>query len=166
MDNVTRLILINQYRILAATDPDDRETWLDRVKVFEHGYESEMNSIVNDISPVVTTRQCEFVHRVLQMYERIEDSVDEAKTAAPEVEGLPWLSFHGFDGNNESEYMGFATYLLRDRKLYSWTRFAAKGSWNSHMPVVAKYGRMLALCEGFETSESLSADQLRALSEA
>jgi uncharacterized protein len=47
--------------------------------------------------------------------------------------------FFGFDGNNESEYLGIASHLVN--RMDRFARFKGR-SLNSHMPVVSRYARM------------------------
>lgn len=47
--------------------------------------------------------------------------------------------FFGFDGNNESEYLGIASHLVN--RMDRFQRFKGR-DLNSHMPVVARYARM------------------------
>ena len=50
------------------------------------------------------------------------------------------VTFLGFDGNNETEHMGIAMFLVRDMDRFS----SFKGrDLNSHMPLLDAYRRML-----------------------
>lgn len=53
--------------------------------------------------------------------------------------------FLGFDGNNESEYLGIAQFLVE--KLNRFQIFKGR-SMNSHMPTLFSYGRMVRMFEG------------------
>jgi uncharacterized protein YfbU (UPF0304 family) len=52
--------------------------------------------------------------------------------------------FRGFDGNNESDYLSIARFLIDDLKRF--THFAGR-DLNSHMPVTAGYRVMCAIFE-------------------
>ncbi|UVC12258.1 YfbU family protein (plasmid) [Rhizobium sp. TH2] len=52
--------------------------------------------------------------------------------------------FHGFDGNNEGEYCGIASFLVD--KLNRFESFKGR-SMNSHSPTVVRYGRMATVFE-------------------
>lgn len=169
MDDTTRLILKNQYRILAAVEKnkDDQETWRGHVKIFESGFEADMDEIVRSSAELFLSREgCTLVNKVLGMFAQIERSVEIVKDTVPDVASLPWLKFTGFDGNNEIEYITYTRYLLKDRKLYDWTEFAAKSDWNAHMPTVDKYKGMVAYRDAIGNYGDLTAEELRALSAA
>jgi len=54
------------------------------------------------------------------------------------------VKFAGFDGNNESEHMGIALFLVE--KMDRFTRFKGR-DMNSHHPSVDTYARMFAVFE-------------------
>ena len=50
--------------------------------------------------------------------------------------------FNGFDGNNETEHMGVARFLIEDLERFSSFK---KRDLNSHMPTLVGYRRMLRI---------------------
>ena len=62
--------------------------------------------------------------------------------------GAPY-EFHGFDGNNESEHLGVAHFLIEEMGRF--TRFK-KRDLNSHMPVVVAYNRMFEVFRPIRTT--------------
>jgi uncharacterized protein len=58
-------------------------------------------------------------------------------------------NFMGFDGNNESEYMGIAQFMVE--KLGRFESFKGR-DFNSHMPMVGLYNRMVALFKPMRSS--------------
>lgn len=87
-----------------------------------------------------------------------------------ETEAEPFgksITFRGFDGNNESEHMGIARFLIDDLERFS----TLKGrDLNSHMPSTETYRRMLGVFEpmrrnlmGGELSASQIIDVLKAM---
>ena len=70
--------------------------------------------------------------------------------------------FRGFDGNNESEYMSIATFLIEEMNRFQELR---DHQMNSHMPMVGTYRRMWSLFEQMRrrivhTGAELTADDL------
>lgn len=57
--------------------------------------------------------------------------------------------FRGFDGNNETSYMGTASFLVND--LDRFVEFKGR-SFNSHMPSIEAYKRMLSAFEPIRRS--------------
>jgi len=69
----------------------------------------------------------------------------------------------GFDGNNETEHMSIARFLVE--KLRRFENFKGR-SFNSHMPKVASYRKMIQLFEPMRRNlvgRELSVDELIAL---
>lgn len=91
-----------------------------------------------------------FVVDVLDMWSFIEEayetlSPDEKERLAHEADPFgTHVQFRGFDGNNETEQLGIARFLIED--LDRFTRFRSC-DLNSHMPTVDTYRRMLAVFE-------------------
>jgi uncharacterized protein YfbU (UPF0304 family) len=82
----------------------------------------------------------------------------------PDKEGIDegQLNFCGFDGNNESKLMGYAIYIVKDLGRYNEFKDA---DLNSHMPMLAKYRRMLSEWEKSQDNHNLTKqDILRIIS--
>lgn len=95
-------------------------------------------------SPAVVTA----VVDILDMWDFIEGSVeklDKKERARLEKEAEPFgrdPKFRGFDGNNETDHMGVAMFLVRDMGRFS--RFRGR-ELNSHWQSLETYGRMLKI---------------------
>lgn len=91
------------------------------------------------------------VVNTLDMYSFLRDSYEaigeagraEVEAAIPGARSR--VSFHGYDGNNESEYRSAARYLVEHLESFESMKDVAR--LNSHMPVVEMYARMF---EAFE----------------
>ncbi len=96
----------------------------------------------NDDPPAV-----DHATEIMSMWENIEFSYEELSDEDKErvkKEAHPFgehVSFRGFDGNNESEYLSIARFLTD--KLDRFSLFKGR-HLNSHMPSLATYDRMLA----------------------
>ena len=89
-----------------------------------------------------------FVVDVLDMWHLIEEAferlTDEGKKRLAEDAG-PFgthVQFPGFDGNNESEYLGIARFLIEDLQRFSRFRTDHR-DLNSHCPMLDWYGPMV-----------------------
>ncbi|WP_344341984.1 YfbU family protein, partial [Streptomyces rhizosphaericus] len=70
-----RLILANQFRILAESNPQDKH--LIRAEILERGYEALYNDeIFNLLSEEMDQEEGDFVIDVLSMYRGIDDSYE------------------------------------------------------------------------------------------
>ncbi|QJQ93930.1 MULTISPECIES: YfbU family protein [Halomonadaceae] len=97
---------------------------------------------------IETPGHVSFVADVLDMWEFIEESYEvldpsDRDDLKRELSGSAILppKFPGFDGNNESEYMSVASFLVNDMGRFS-ESFRSR-SLNSHYPAVDGYRRML-----------------------
>jgi len=72
-------------------------------------------------------------------YERFNETEKSSLQAKASLLGNQ-IEFVGFDGNNESQYMSIANFLIKEMKRF--TRFADR-ELNSHCPVIDSYRRML-----------------------
>jgi uncharacterized protein YfbU (UPF0304 family) len=72
------------------------------------------------------------------------------------------VQFPGFDGNNESEHLGIARFLINDLDRFSRFREGHR-DLNSHFPALEGYGRMLQVFEPIRKTlvgRGLSVDEL------
>lgn len=85
---------------------------------------------------------------ILDMWSMIERSyanLSEASKQFVDKEAAPFGKdpmFRGFDGNNESEYLGTASFLVND--LDRFEEFKGR-DFNSHCPSIDTYNRMLTV---------------------
>lgn len=90
------------------------------------------------------------VLNILDMWSFIERSYAELsdEDKAKVIEGAAPFgenpSFPGFDGNNESEYMGKASFIVNELERFE--EFKGR-NFNSHCPSIEGYARMLSMYE-------------------
>ena len=95
--------------------------------------------------------------------ERAYAEFDDVEKQRVEIEVGPWGKnpiFRGFDGNNESEHLSIARFLIE--KLGRFESFKGR-DFNSHMPTVSRYRDMAAAFEPMRVSlvgRELSPDQV------
>jgi uncharacterized protein YfbU (UPF0304 family)/Arc/MetJ-type ribon-helix-helix transcriptional regulator len=102
----------------------------------------------------------------LDMWSFIEEGVEKLSAAdkkrfvSESTYSIEGAKFPGFDGNNETEHIGIARFMIE--KLGRFTRFKAR-ELNSHSPVLEMYGRMYSVFEPIRKTlvgRSLTADEL------
>ncbi|MDH1335822.1 YfbU family protein [Comamonas thiooxydans] len=112
-----------------------------------------------------------FVVAVLDAWTFIEEGLEKLSTEEREAikasnyGHIP--SFHGFDGNNESELMSIARFLVE--KMQRFTRFKGR-DFDSHAPKIESYRRLVQYFEVIRPTlgfgKSLNAEQIIALARA
>lgn len=138
-----RIILINQYKTLAVLDKDNSDHYEELIGILENGYEIFYSMIDQWISDDMPTEEGKFVLNILDLYRAIENVKRSSKH--PDLLNHNYSIFKGFDGNNETAYMGFCHFLIEKQgKFQEQQQYLIKNdNLNSHMPMIGKYKRML-----------------------
>lgn len=143
LEKKDRLILINQYKILARLDTNDSNYYKELIQILENGYEIFYSLLDQWIDEEMPKDESRFVLNILDLYRAIEDV--KRRTKNDELTQHHYGVFKGFDGNNESEYLGFTRFLIeiqgkfQEQKQY----YYQNDHLNSHCPMLDKYRRML-----------------------
>lgn len=138
-----RLLLINQYRILAALNESDASHYNELIQILERGYTIFYSMIDEWVSDDMPEDEGKFVLDVLDLYRAIEDVKRSTKDET--LEKHHYSHFVGFDGNHETQYMGFSRFLLQEQGKFSEQEkyLRINDNMNSHMPMIEKYKNML-----------------------
>ncbi|WP_454669202.1 YfbU family protein [Achromobacter kerstersii] len=144
-DKKERLVLVNQYKILAALDKDNARHYLELVDILENGYSIFYSVIADSVYDGMSEEDGKFVLNILDIYRAIEDLKRSGK--ADLISSHAFGVFPGFDGNNEAEYMNFCRFLVYKQGKYEEQKSYIKknDNFNSHAPMVEKYRRMLEI---------------------
>lgn len=134
-----RWILANQYRLLEALDPQEKEAHARAREVLESGYEALYGMECEHVyADVLDEQQCKLVTDTLSMFQALQRSAS-GKSLSKEMQAR--LKFRGFDGNNETKYMGYAEFFCVRLNRFGDVEHPA--GFNSHSPMVVTYKRML-----------------------
>lgn len=150
-----RLFLSKQHEILGHLDTDNSEYHFKLAEQLRDGhkwlYQQSFDSFCENLSDEDTN----LVLDILRLYEVMNNSYkslsDKKNISEDEVK------FPGFDGNNESEFMGFVDALRNSNRYVS---VIEAGHRNSHSQKVQKYGSMINKWKEFEQPFNLSYEQL------
>lgn len=140
---IERLNLINQYKILSKLYPDESDHYDELIEILEEGYEVFYSNIGQWIADDMPESEGKFVLDILDLYRFIEDYKIETKDK--EIIDYHGSYFRGFDGNNESQYMAFARFLIIKQGKFSEQKdyLRKNDNLNSHTRMVSRYKRML-----------------------
>jgi uncharacterized protein YfbU (UPF0304 family) len=143
LSRTERLLLRNQHEILSRIGKHDEEQNQLAVQVLELGYERyyrEHLSIVADAPADPAVGQ--LVLDVLNMYDALQRYLADKKDET--LGAKPFAQFQGFDGNDEAEYLEFATFIFETKKLYAYLRpNGAQDALNSHFWTLSTYRKMV-----------------------
>lgn len=152
--------MANQYRILEALSPEDAQSLRQAREALEQGFALEYDSIavhIYDEPHTLTEEECKEVINILSMF----DALDVSYKALADKMGLDeWaIRFRGFDGNTEGKQMAYARYFCGlDGGRF--TNLHKGDNFNSHMPMLSVYRRMVAAWKEVGSSYDLSKDQM------
>lgn len=139
-----RLILANQYRILAHLEPNRADAYecAERMLLEGHTWALEALGEIELPQPQVSEEVVRFVFDVLDMYRVLNMA---AQHHGIDADSLPdgAARFEGFDGNNETDHLAVAKVLQATGN--RWTESLGNGDLNSHRPCLQMYERMLGV---------------------
>ncbi|MCA9623146.1 MAG: YfbU family protein [Myxococcales bacterium] len=165
--NLTKLerrLLINQFEILKKLEDTDEYDRL--ITILEEGYSSLYRDVLINLWDELPEADCNFVFEVLLMYRALEDYYEDK--GDEELKKNPSAKFSGFDGNNETHLMSFAQFLISQPGHWDFLkdRAAKTDRFNSHMPRVPVYERMLEVWEKSGDKLRLTAEEAKAVVQA
>ena len=136
LTNTERLLLANQYEILGILKRDDSYTQM--ASNLRDGYKWLYQQHATQIEDDLSDEDAEHVLAILDIYTDLRHSYNQLSDKS-EIDKEA-LVFPGFDGNNETELLGFAEALAKNGT-YSDT--IGKPAKNSHMPTTEMYKRQI-----------------------
>ncbi|KQR40763.1 YfbU family protein [Deinococcus sp. Leaf326] len=163
LTTVERLMLVHQYKILAALEPDDAHYYLWCADVVAGGYDTLLGQ--TDLGTIAqkpfSHERAEFVYSVLRMFDTLIYSAKGKETELSEME-KHMLRFSGFGLNDEAEELGFVK-LIHKRGRGDFSLVIPDGAHDSHMPMTPLYRRMLEAYDqaGGKTKSLLSLNEVK-----
>ncbi|WP_394239815.1 YfbU family protein [Vibrio astriarenae] len=159
MTNAQRLILSNQYRLMMKMDPENSGRYQRLQTIVERGYGLQMRELDKDFGRL-TEDACREVIDFMEMYHAMQESnkmLDAEERADVDQRRLLFL---GFDAATEAQYVQYVRFLVDSEGLYP--QFD-KGDhhFNSQMPMLDKYRRMLATWRHCPRQYHLSAAEFK-----
>ena len=141
MTNAQRLILSNQYYLMSQMNPENAAKYRRLQTIVERGYELQMRELNKEFGCLIED-ECREVIDIMEMYHAMQESnkmlsEDERKNVDQRR-----LEFLGFDIATEAQLVNYVRFLVDSEGLYP--QFE-KGDhhFNSHVPMLDKYRRML-----------------------
>lgn len=143
ISDAERLILANQYEILARLDRlqsgHEHDSYSLLASQLRDGYEWLYQQSLSYMADVLDERVVNHVLETLELFSTLKASYDRLADKSGIDEHH--VTFLGFDGNNEAEMLGFAHALGQADRYNS---VLDEGNCpNSHMPTYELYGRMI-----------------------
>lgn len=148
-----RLFLSNQYEILGTLKNEDHYLLL--AEQLREGHKWLYQQSFNSLYENLPDEDAELVLNILQVYKALQTSYN----ALSDKSGISLqdVSFAGFDGNNESELMGFVDALNR---AHCYSSIIQTGVLNSHTPKASRYETMIQKWYELDKSYQLTKEQI------
>ncbi|WP_144499262.1 YfbU family protein [Bacillus sp. FDAARGOS_235] len=156
-----RLILINQYTILGKLYPEDKTHSYNK-EILINGYTSNYDELFDGLHEDVPEEVCKEVWDILQMHRSLKFSFDDLEDKGDLKEND--IKFQGFDGNDETDYMVYAKFIIHDMDRYKELK-NEHCDYNTHFPTLSKYKRMVSNWKNISDryNNKLSLEQLKSI---
>ncbi|EGR2795793.1 hypothetical protein BOO29_07275 [Vibrio navarrensis] len=159
MSNTQRLILSNQYKLMSQLDPSNAAKYQRLKTIIERGYELQMRELNKDFG-CISEAHCKEVIDIMEMYHAMQESNKMLSDSERSEVDQRRLQFLGFDIASEAQLVHYVRFLVDSEGLYP--QFdKADHHFNSQMPMLEKYRRMLASWKKCPRQYHLSATELR-----
>ncbi|MDE1332813.1 YfbU family protein [Vibrio aestuarianus] len=159
MTNAQRLILSNQYFLMSKMDPNNANKYKRLQTIVERGYELQMRELNKEFG-CLTEAECREVIDILEMYHAMQESHKMLADCDGKEVDQRRLQFLGFDIAREAQLVHYVRFLVDSEGLY--TQFdKADHHFNSQMPMLDKYRRMLTTWRNCPRQYHLSAAEFK-----
>ncbi|MCX2759456.1 YfbU family protein [Vibrio sp. Sgm 22] len=158
MTNAQRLILSNQYYLMSQMNPENSAKYQRLQTIVERGYELQMRELNKEFG-CLTEAECREIIDIMEMYHAMQESNKMlAEQERAEVDQRR-LQFLGFDIASEAQAVHYVRFLVDSEGLYP--QFdKADHHFNSQMPMLDKYRRMLTTWRNCPRQYHLCATEL------
>lgn len=158
MTNAQRLILSNQYNLMSQMDPENSAKYQRLQTIVERGYELQMRELNKEFG-CLTEAECREIIDIMEMYHAMQESnkmlADQERAEVDQRR----LQFLGFDIASEAQIVHYVRFLVDSEGLYP--QFdKADHHFNSQMPMLEKYRRMLTTWRNCPRQYHLCATEL------
>ncbi|WP_342607250.1 YfbU family protein [Vibrio tritonius] len=158
MTNAQRLILSNQYTLMSQLDPANSAKYQRLKTIVERGYDLQMKELNKEFG-CLSEQTCREVIDIMEMYHAMQESYNMLPESAQSDVDQRRLIFLGFDAATEGQLVQYVRFLVSSEGLY--TQFdQGEHGFNSQIPMVEKYHRMLTLWKKCPRQYHLSASEL------
>lgn len=140
-----RALFIYLFKILKNQD-DGEYDYDNMIKALQYGFEYHYNDVFDCLfDEELSAEGCKEVLDILEMYRGITYSyINLERVGKLKDLKREQICFRGFDGNNETKQMSYATYFIVDLDRYSEIQEYSLGNdYNSHCRLLPKYRAML-----------------------
>jgi uncharacterized protein YfbU (UPF0304 family) len=149
-----RLILANQYKILAQTEAEgmDTSTYENKAEILLRGYTGLYHMVFDSLSEEEPESVTDEVHDILSMFQTIEGATSSLSDEQKQQLNMSKLTFSGFDGNNDDHYHQ-TRFMINNLDYYEGLGYDINSHTSSSLP---RYRRQLAVFKTLTGELSIS----------
>lgn len=141
MTHAQRLILSNQYQMMAMLEPDNAERYRRYQTIIERGYGLQLRELDKEFGEL-SEATCRTLIDIMEMHHALHVSWSNHKAPCNIEERR--LAFLGFDSATEARYLGYVRFMVNVEGRYTHFDSGTHG-FNAQTPMWEKYQRMLAV---------------------
>lgn len=156
MTHAQRLILTNQYKMMAMLEPENAERFRRYQTIIERGYALQMRELDKEFGEL-SEAICRTVIDIMEMHHALHVSWSNLKDKGQLEERR--LAFLGFDAATEARLLGYVRFMVNTEGRYTHFDSGTHG-FNAQTPMWEKYQRMLALWQTCPRQYHLSATEI------
>ena len=156
MTHAQRLILSNQYKIMAMLEPDNAERYRRYQTIIERGYGLQMRELDKEFGEL-TEETCRIIIDIMEMHHALHVSFANLGDKASLDERR--LAFLGFDAATEARFLGYVRFMVNTEGRYTHFDSGTHG-FNAQTPMWEKYQRMRAVWHTCPRQYHLSATEI------
>lgn len=154
-----RLILLNQYRILAEIariqeNQSDAEFYDTSAEIISGGYQHEYEEYFRLGQPLAS-KTCSDIWSILDIYDTLQLSARRIDN----VDLMHRCRFPGFDGNHETDLLRYCRFVLNTLKRFSGLELES-ADINSHREMIEHYNAQLEKYQEMGNPPILSEEQI------
>lgn len=158
LTRVERMILRNQFRILAKLEPNESDYYEQAQTVLEEGYEAHYEGLFQDVDEdTLSEQQCGEVTAILNMFREIKIGLSKLE----DTSGINMYraAFDGFDFNDSHELrLGkYAEFFCEKLDRFDEIR---PSSYNSHALRLTDYRHMMMRMPTLKGGEVMTKEQI------
>ena len=139
MSSTQRLILVNQYKLMALLDPTNAAKYQRLETIVKGGFSLELRELDNEFS-VISEEECRTVLDTLEMYKALQISYNNLSDKCELSEHR--LQFVGYCAVREKKYLNYLRFITSVEGKYQEFMRCEHGC-DSQTPMRDKYSRMI-----------------------
>ncbi|MDP5255098.1 MULTISPECIES: YfbU family protein [unclassified Vibrio] len=141
LNDAQRLILANQYRLMALLEPSEKRHFQRLQTLVEKGFEKELSVLTEDFTHL-NTNTCQEVYDTMEMYHALQTSYSLLNREQQSDIDERRLRFLGYDAMKENELVDYVRFLiLEDGHYPEWRQ--QEHNFDAQVVMRPKYQAML-----------------------